>query len=73
MKTAMAQLYNELQEFKIVTDSLSITDVQIMISNYYPLERKQIVDTVENCNKLNEEKGFIPNGEVYYNTTFNNK
>lgn len=48
MKTAMQELYLDLEKFKDITDTISITDVQRMIGHYsLEKEKEQILNA---CN-----------------------
>ena len=54
MKTAMQELYAEIEKIKKTTDTISITDIQRMIGNYYiEKEKEQIIDacikTTKDC------------------------
>ena len=72
MKTSMQQLYLEIEKFKGITDSISITDVQRMISHYFiNIEKQQIIDAQENGHLYYEQEGI--NGEQYYIETYKNK
>ena len=41
MKTAMQEIYADLEKFKGITDTISITDVQRMIGHYVNEKEKQ--------------------------------
>jgi predicted RND superfamily exporter protein len=74
MKTSMQELYSEIEKFKEITDTISITDIQRMIGNYYiEKEKKQIIEAVEETMyEMNLYESFrtLKNGEQYYQETF---
>lgn len=74
MKTAMQELYYEIEKLKEITDTISITDIQRMIGNYYiEKEKEQITDAVkEIMDEMNLYESFrtLKNGDQYYKETF---
>jgi hypothetical protein len=68
MKTAMQELYSEIEKFKEITDMVSITDIQRMIGNYYiEKEKQQIIDAYH----INPKDSiYLNKGVEYYNSNF---
>lgn len=65
MKTAMQELYEDLERFKITTDTISIIDVQRMIGHYAnEKEKQQIIEAYKEGWK-NPSK-FREHGSTYY-------
>jgi len=70
MKTAMQELYAEIEKFKGINDTISITYIQRMIGNYYiEIEKKQIFDAHYGGQKIEDTAGFS-DADYYYNSTF---
>ena len=74
MKTAMHQLYLELQKIKEISDTISITDIQRMIGNYYnDIEKEQINDAYFEGNEdgYNQEEDYDSENLIdYYEETY---
>lgn len=72
MKTALQQIYDELERFKSLTDGLvAITDVQRMIGNLYlETEKNQIIEAYIEGYSAPENRG---DSERYYASTFINQ
>jgi len=75
MKTAMQELYSEIEKFENGFKSVSMptTDIKRMIGNYYiEKEKEQIIE----ANRKGHVNGFLEiaenNPEQYYNETFKN-
>lgn len=74
MKTAMLELYEEMDNFEKISKDVSISDIKRMIGNYYlDREKKQIIEAVEETmSEMNLYENFrtLKNGEQYYQETF---
>jgi len=74
MKTAMLELYEEMDNFEKISKDVSISDIKRMIGNYYlEREKKQIIEAVEETmSEMNLYETFrtLKNGEQYYQETF---
>jgi hypothetical protein len=74
MKTAMQELYTDLEKFKGITDTVSITDIQRMIGHYVNEKEKQ--DIIDSFNQgMNSVEYFLPNNKIteaeqYYKETY---
>ena len=65
----MQELYAEIEKFKGITDTVSITDIQRMIGNYYIEKEKQII--IESAiHGANFDKSPFKNAQDYYDFTF---
>jgi len=70
MKTAMQELYEDLERFKTTTDTISIIDVQRMIGHYAnEKEKQQIIDSNQ-AGWQACRKHINQNAQNYYNETF---
>jgi hypothetical protein len=68
MKTAMQELYDLLESYRLVTNTISIVDVQRMVGIYYNgKEKEQIIEAYDE----GRDYGFATNGNEYYEETFN--
>jgi len=47
----------------------AITDIQIQEAK--ELFKQQIIEAVDYCWTINDKKGYVPNGEDYFNQTYN--
>lgn len=70
MKTAMQELYSEIEKFKGITDTVSITDIQRMIGNYYIEKEKQQILTANNRGYKVGRKDMAETANDYYEDTF---
>jgi hypothetical protein len=70
MKTAMQELYDLLESYRLLTDNISIVDVQRMVGIYYNgKEKEQIINSAkEGCNW---QYCKFKNAEDYYEQTYN--
>jgi predicted RND superfamily exporter protein len=75
MKTAMQELYEEIEKLKAITYTVSITDIQRVIGNYYiEKEKEQIINAYKeglNSDCLQEQNEFFF-AEAYYKETYKN-
>ena len=68
MKTAMQELYEDLEKFKGITDTISITDIQRMIGNVLlDKEKDQITNAYDAGNNF---EGDWEAEETYYKETY---
>ena len=67
----MQKLYAEIEKFKGITDTVSITDIQRMIGHYYiNIEKQQIIDAYH----VNPGESIYLNvGSEYYKETYKNE
>ena len=73
MKTAMQELYADLEKFKEISDTISITDVQRMIGHYAnEKEKQQIIDAYTDGGEFGFNN-FGHDAENYFNQTYKNK
>lgn len=71
MKTAMQELYEDLEKFKEITSTISITDVQRMIGHYALEKEKQQIIEAHNKGQQYYNPGYNPDvSEQYYKETF---
>jgi hypothetical protein len=74
MKTAMQELYLELEKIKEISDTISITDIQRMIGNHYnDIEKEQINDAYFEGNEdgYNQEEDYDSENLIdYYEETY---
>jgi len=71
MKTAMQELYAEIEKIKKTTDTVSITDIQRMIGNYYIEKEKEQILTSNNRGYKVGRKNLLETANDYYSETFN--
>jgi len=69
-KTAMRHLYDEMEELNKVSPFIAITDILRSIGHFYlEEEKKQIIQAYDEANFPIELREY-PNGENYYETTY---
>ncbi len=70
MKTAMQELYDLLESYRLLTDNISIVDVQRMVGIYYNgLEKEQIIKAYEYGN-LQEDYTKFQDAVDYYEENY---
>ena len=63
-----------MQEYAEAYHQAQVSDVPVgegMIHLTKEEHKRQIITAVDYCWESNDKKGYVPNGENYYNQTFN--
>ena len=71
MKTAMQELYEDIEKFEKISVNITTTDIKRMIGHYYnEKEKQQLKEAVKHGLWNNEVVNMDNYSEIYYQETF---